>query len=450
MSVAVAIASTPSMSSTAVNDSLIRLCLQKMWHAVAELARSNPSAVKAASATDVKSNKAVTPLHIACESGAPIQIIKLLLSAHPPAAQIIGGLYDRLPLHCLLAATTINTIPSESIVATLIETFPGACRVTDKNGNLPIHLACQAANVSDAIFTSILSMYPEGAYARNTSGQYPLHIAAANKDTPTKKVALAALDRGTLYASISKMTSIRLAREHDDQTRLLNKKNADKVATMEAHALEERSKLKAQIESLQSQLKTEKEIISKLQADMKNLDVRHNEEISRAVLKEQAKASCMEKQLRSELAVVQLKNMDFLDQVEMLQADNELSNKKVDNQAHAINELEQKNMNSNNLLAETLASLESTKKELTTTEDQLESVQITNDEKLKRILQLEDSLRGARETIFTFRNEKERLTTLMTSQKEKLVGLLMGHDSVMNDTGALVDKMVMLADNLSV
>ena len=158
----------------------------------------------------------------------------------------------------------------------------------------------------------------------------------------------------------------------------------------------------------------------------------------------------MEKQLRSELAVVQLKNMDFLDQVEMLQADNELSNKKVDNQAHAINELEQKNMNSNNLLAETLASLESTKKELTTTEDQLESVQIINKEKSKRILQLEDSLRGARETIFTFRNEKERLTTLMTSQKEKLVGLLMGHDSVMNDTGALVDKMVMLADNLSV
>jgi hypothetical protein len=447
MSVAIAIASTPSMSSTAGNDSLIRLCQQKMWHAVAELTRSNPSAVKAASATDVKSNKAVTPLHIACESGAPIQIIKLILSAHPPAAQIIGGLYDRLPLHCLLAATTI---PSESIVAALIEAFPGACRVTDKNGNLPIHLACQAAHVSDAIFTSILSMYPEGAYARNTSGQYPLHIAAANKDTPTKKVALAALDRGTLYASISKMTSIRLAREHEDQTRLLNKKNADKVATMEAHALEERSKLKAQIESLQNQLKTEKEIISKLQVDMKNMDVKHNEEISRAVLKEQAKASCMEKQLRSELAVVQLKNMDFLDQVEMLQADNELSNKKVDNQAHAINELEQKNMNSNNLLAETLASLESTKKELTTTEDQLESVQIINKEKSKRILQLEDSLRGARETIFTFRNEKELLTTLMTSQKEKLVGLLMGHDSVMNDTGALVDKMVMLADNLSV
>ena len=52
----------------------------------------------------------------------------------------------------------------------------------------------------DKVFTSILSMYPEGAYARNLGGMYPLHLAASNKDMDTKKIALAALDRGTHYA----------------------------------------------------------------------------------------------------------------------------------------------------------------------------------------------------------------------------------------------------------
>ncbi len=424
MSVAIAaITSAPSRGSMIVADSadsLIKLCQQMLWHGVAEQVRANPSTVKAASAVDNKANKAMTPLHIACENGAPSQIIKLLLAAYPPAAQIVGGLHERLPLHCLLATSNSTAIPSETIVAALIEAFPGACRVVDKNGNLAIHLACQAAHISDAIFTSILSMFPEGAYARNSSGQYPLHIAAANKDMPTKKVALAALDRGTLYASISKMTSIRLSREHEDQTRLLEKKHGEKVAKMEARANEERSKLKAQIESLMTQLRNEKEINSKLQVDRKILDAKHIEDVSLAVQTEQAKASNMEKQLRSELAEVQLKNMDFLDQIELLQADLDTSNKKVNDQANVIKKLEQKNDDSCNLMAETMAKLDSTKKELSTTQDQL----------------------------LIYVNELTRLNSVMTSQKEMLVGLLMGHDTMMNDAGGLVEKMVVFMDNI--
>ncbi len=417
----VAIASAPSRGLIVADgaDSLIKLCRQKLWHVVAEQVRANPSAVKAASAVDNKSNKA-TPLHIACENGAPSQVIKLLLAAYPPAAQIVDCLHERLPLHCLLAASNSTTIPSETIVAALIEAFPGACRVVDKNGNLAIHLACQAAHISDAIFTSILSMYPEGAYARNSSGQYPLHIAAANRDMPTKKVALAALDRGTLYASISKMTSIRLSREHEDQTRLLEKKHGEKVAKMEAQANEERSKLKAQIESLMAQLRNEKGINSKLQVDRKILDAKHVEDVSLAVQTERAKASDTEKQLRSELAEVQLKNMDFLDQIELLQADLDTSNNKVNDQASIIKKLEQRNENSCNLLAETMAKLESTKKDLSTTQDQL----------------------------LTYVNELTRLNSVMTSHKETLVGLLMGHDMMMNDAGGLVEKMVVFMDNI--
>lgn len=422
MSVAIAITPAPSRGSIiAADDSLIKLCQHKLWHVVAEHVRANPSVVKAASAA--VDNKAMTPLHIACENGAPIQIIKLLLTAHPPAAQIVGGHHERLPLHCLLASyiiTNNNTTPSESIVAALIEAYPGACRAVDKYGNLPIHLACQAAHISDAIFTSILSMNPEGAYARNLSGQYPLHIAAANKDVPTKKVALAALDRGTLYASISKMTSIRLSMEHEDRTRLLEKKHADKVAKMEAHAIEERTKLKAQIESLMMQLKNEKDINSKLQIDRKNLELKHIEDISLAVQNERTKASDMEKQLRSELAEVQLKNMDFLDQIELLQEDLCTSNEKVKDLAKNIEDLEHKNENSNNLLAETTANLESTRNELSNTQDQLVTCVI----------------------------ELKRLNSVMALQKETLAGFLMGQDTIMNDTGALVEKMVVFADDI--
>ena len=281
------------------SDVLVKLCREKRWQAVIDHVRAHPSDVKTAVAAGGGAN--LPPLHIACQGGAPVQVIKLLLAANPSALQTKGGSQDRVPLHFLLAATSV---PSDNVVTALVEAYPGACRVPDKGGNLPIHIACQAAHVSDAIFTSILSMYPEGAYARNLGGMYPLHLAASNKDLDTKKIALAALDRGTLYASISKMTSIRLSREHESHIKNMEERQANKLNAMEAHGKEQRAKLKTQIDSLTMQLNIERDVSSALREESKTADVQHEEKLALAVKNEQAKASDMEKQLRSKLAEV--------------------------------------------------------------------------------------------------------------------------------------------------
>ena len=420
------IAPIPEASSA---DDLTKLCQQRQWQTVIEHVRANPSNAKA-----VAEKGNIPPLHAACSNGAPIQVIKALLNANPSAAQAKSGIHDRLPLHCLLA----SPLPvSDTVVAALVEAFPGACRVSDKNGCLPIHLACQAAPVSDDIFTSILSMYPEGAYARNFAGMYPLHIAAANKDTTTKKTALAALDRGTLYASISKMTAIRLSKEHEAKTMSLEKGRADKLNKMEARAKEERSKLKAQIDSLKSQLKDEKEGSQKLNEQIKTMSVQHEENIA-----EQAKASDMEK------AEVQLKNMDLLLDLETVQGSLDASNDKVSKQSEEVKGLEQSLEDTAKTLSDTNKTLESLKKVLAIVQGKLTSAEMTNEDKSKYILQMKSSLKVAQESVLALVKEQERMNASMVAQKDALRALLLGHDTSINDASVLTEKMVGLASDI--
>ena len=371
---------TPEISSA---EKLVNKLKNKQWNAVIDHAKSNP-----ADANVVVANN--RSLHLACELAAPIQVIKALLSASPKAVETKCGLHDRLPLHCLLAAPYT---PLDNTVSLLVEAYPAACRISNKIGNLPIHLICQAAHISDSIFTIILSSYPEGAYVKNMAGNYPLHMAAANKDMATRKIALAALDRGTLYASISKMTIIRLSKEHETSIKLLEKSHIDKASKAEALAKEERTKLKAQIDNLNLHLKIEKEGNTKLQEDMNAQSVQQEEDKKLAIAKEQTKASDMES---SELADVQLKNMD------MLMAADEV-------------------------------------------QDELTSAQTRNKEKSKYIAQLESSLQTAKESILTLVREQERMKAAMISQKEALASILVGHDTAIEDAGVLTDKMAALA-----
>ena len=286
------------------SDVLVKCCREKRWQAVILHVRAHPSDVKAATVAAAAAGDSadLLPLHLACLGGALIQVVKALLAANMIALQTKAGPLDRLPLHFLIAETA--PAPSKNVVAAVVIAHPGACRIPDRGGNLPIHLACRAARASDAIFTSILSAYPEGAYARNLSGMYPLHLAASNGDSNTKKIALAALDRGTLYASISKMTSIRLSAEHESRIKTIEERHADGLAKMEARGKDEQAKLKDQIDGLAAQLKIEREVNSALREKSKVADVRCEEELALAVQGERSTASDVERRLRSELAEV--------------------------------------------------------------------------------------------------------------------------------------------------
>ena len=253
------------------------LCREKQWKTVINHVRAHPTDVWAKSVVATGGSNTLPPLHIACMGGAPIQVIKSLLAANPAALQTTSGSQDRLPLHHLLAA---NSAPVDIIVTTIVEAYPEACRIADKAGFLPIHLACQGIHVTDTVFMSILAVYPEGAYARTSSGMYPLHLASSNTNIDTKKTALAALDRGTLFASISKMTSIRLTKKHEAEIKSIKVKESDKLKKMDSQAKSEQDKLNVQIESLLTQLNNEKEINSKLKDELKVIDTHHEKKLA--------------------------------------------------------------------------------------------------------------------------------------------------------------------------
>lgn len=156
------------------------------WQAVSKILKSNPSLAKATSSCD-----GMIPLHMACDAGAPVEVIKMLLHAHPQAAHTKCGEQNRLPIHYHLASKAVN--PSETIVTLLIDSFPESTRAGDAYNQLPIHLACQATQVSGNILVLLLSSFPEGACARDIHGNYPCDYATWNEDTATKEIALAAL-----------------------------------------------------------------------------------------------------------------------------------------------------------------------------------------------------------------------------------------------------------------
>mmetsp|Transcript_20486 Transcript_20486/g.40881 ORF Transcript_20486/g.40881 Transcript_20486/m.40881 type:complete len:498 (-) Transcript_20486:80-1573(-) len=419
------------------------------WQTVGQQIQSDPSLAKIES-------DGLLPLHAVCNAPlrAPLKLIKMLLTAHPAAAQLKCGKEDRLPIHILLATTATPYIPytppSEDVVSALIELYPGAARVPDGSNQLPIHLACNITGVSEKVLTFILSTYPEGAYVRDFHGKYPLDYATTNKDIPTRKLALAALDRGTLYASISKMTSLRLSKENESKTRSMEEVYEKKLNKMESHAKEERAKLVAQLDSMTKQLKEEKESNQALCEEKEKMVIEKDQAVARAIQFERARYAKLEEQLRSDLADVQLKNMDLLEQLESTQGDLDASNQTEEKHIGEIDALKQQ-------LSETNNKLDGTKDEFYMTQEELETVQVelvaaTNviKQKSARITHLEQSLDSTKSSVLHLIQEHERAQANMEKQKEYLGIFINQQINAEKEAKTSLLKMSLLVDAIDV
>ncbi|EJK48455.1 hypothetical protein THAOC_32743 [Thalassiosira oceanica] len=379
-------------------DSVADLCRTRQWKAVVGQVRGDPAIVKHHTSAD----GAPTLLYIACENGAPLIVVKTILSADSSAALTPCGLKSRLPLHALVAS---NYQLVDTILTALVEAAPSACRVADRNGSLPIHLLCQKPNISDeSIFTTVLSSYPEGAYVKNLAGYYPLQYASENV-TATKKTALSALDRGTLYASISKMASLRLASEHDDRIQALTHEHTLMMKKV-------RSKLTGQIDALKDELAESKKVAHNLEDERKATVSSHREELEIAIKTEKTIASEMENELRSELAGEQLKNMELLEQMEEVQTD--LEGKLAFNQS------------------------------------ELEAARSKIEEKMKYISSLESCLERSKESIILLIKEQNDMKAAMQSQRDVLAALLGRKETSITEAGALAEKLTHLATEVGV
>ena len=121
------------------------------------------------------------PLHCALWSGrAPLQLIQYLIELYPEAVNSTDN-DGNLPLHiaCLMAA-------SRNVIQLALDRFTGDDRnhrglsVVNNDGQVPLHcyVICDGAD-TDAL-QPLLDLYPEGIHATDRNGRLPLHVACTN------------------------------------------------------------------------------------------------------------------------------------------------------------------------------------------------------------------------------------------------------------------------------
>eukprot|EP00816_Leptocylindrus_hargravesii_P010704 CAMPEP_0196808914 /NCGR_PEP_ID=MMETSP1362-20130617/8905_1 /TAXON_ID=163516 /ORGANISM="Leptocylindrus danicus, Strain CCMP1856" /LENGTH=602 /DNA_ID=CAMNT_0042183429 /DNA_START=145 /DNA_END=1953 /DNA_ORIENTATION=+ len=178
-SAAETIASTPKLPATA---SLIQCISARNWDMTMSRMAVNESLLQSSESNEAKEwgmaplltpsqEQQVLPIHVACISKPPIEVMDWLLHAYLPGAAAQEPKEGKLPIHLALMRGA-----SYDVIRALSEAYPAGLRTRDKeNGRLPIHYACIWRD--RAICQMLLQIYPAGVRAQDGSGSTPLELA---------------------------------------------------------------------------------------------------------------------------------------------------------------------------------------------------------------------------------------------------------------------------------
>jgi len=116
-------------------------------------------------------NTGALPFHVACRTGAPVEILELLLQEYPGALCVADNT-GSLPIHYACQAN----VPSLAVLRFLLQRDPAAVRARDNTGALPLHRLCGSDSSVDAV--QLLLAASEGSVSVRTSdGDLPLMVA---------------------------------------------------------------------------------------------------------------------------------------------------------------------------------------------------------------------------------------------------------------------------------
>jgi len=122
------------------------------------------------------------PLHYAADGGATPEVLFALWKSYTDAASMRTKGSGLLCLH--LAVKSTNS--SKLCVETVLSIFPEAAMELDKEGNMPLHLACGTSSTSDganaAIVELLMTAYPDALAVKNNKGMVPLHMACLSNN----------------------------------------------------------------------------------------------------------------------------------------------------------------------------------------------------------------------------------------------------------------------------
>lgn len=205
---------------------LFALCTSKRWSDVLELIRSNPNEAKSLQSTGKRGAAPISVLqivlaHARCRGDVPLCVVEALLETAPRMASQRHLYTGNLPLHAvfynpfysaskrtqiaekIMAAcpesvmmknkderTPLHTICSQHCnqepILALLKAAPQTASWTDKNGDLPIHLACRSLKSPNKSIRALFDAFPGGLWEKNGSGLTPLDIARLHHSMSAK------------------------------------------------------------------------------------------------------------------------------------------------------------------------------------------------------------------------------------------------------------------------
>jgi len=109
-----------------------------------------------------------------------IDIVKLLVEAHPESLVTADDEWPCYPIHVALYQSNDSNLQHEVLVY-LIDQEPSSVRLLDGPGNTPLHLACGNNKVNLELFELLLNAWPDSIRMRNNSRYLPIHSLCCGK-----------------------------------------------------------------------------------------------------------------------------------------------------------------------------------------------------------------------------------------------------------------------------
>jgi ankyrin repeat protein len=128
------------------------------------------------------------PLHWACRGNASLEVIRYVLELEPDAIAA-PGLRGMLPLHEACRSNRRTESETLKVIHYLVSKYPNAVKITDMEwGYLPLHAALgRRPGKSPSVIEFLIKRYPKALTIENKNGQLPLHLACA-RETPVQVI----------------------------------------------------------------------------------------------------------------------------------------------------------------------------------------------------------------------------------------------------------------------
>lgn len=143
------------------------------------------------------------PLHLATRHGAPHNVVAALVSAQPKALTV-ADIEENLPLHHAVVYQSCKTVQM------LIARGADACQKVNNRRRTPLHVACGSRADDAELLMALMDAFPGALLMRDRNDKLPLHVLCGSQPRQSLQVQWVTLQR-----MVSLAPSACLARDQD-------------------------------------------------------------------------------------------------------------------------------------------------------------------------------------------------------------------------------------------